>query len=264
MREEVCRTAEEALVGTGRNTAGCPYLDYWFHHYGAQTANRIEKALLRYAPAAAKAASAQEYIAIAAERARLAVMRWVRTGEIDAPKEAMAAPPRRAFSSRHGRAAPNKRTVRRRCGNSLARRGVAGRCPGPHGIGIRTRLFTRARACRCRRRQVGVGLECACFHDRRRCGLCRGNVPARHAAGDALIAHELAHVVQQAGAGPESGSAQVSGAEYRALEDDADRAATGVVASLWSGARLSRARPCPAFDRASACKDARNAMQPNR
>jgi hypothetical protein len=42
LRVEVCRTAEEALAGTGRNTSGCPYLEYWFHHYTGQAASHIE------------------------------------------------------------------------------------------------------------------------------------------------------------------------------------------------------------------------------
>ncbi|HET6953671.1 MAG TPA: DUF4157 domain-containing protein [Acidimicrobiales bacterium] len=44
--------------------------------------------------------------------------------------------------------------------------------------------------------------------------------------GNALIAHELAHVGQQAGGG---------GAPAAALEEDADRAAAGAVVSQWSG-----------------------------
>jgi hypothetical protein len=53
--------------------------------------------------------------------------------------------------------------------------------------------------------------------------------------GDALIAHELAHVVQQGG---ESATAQhKGGAESGSLEDDADRSAVGAVLKLWTGAR---------------------------
>jgi hypothetical protein len=62
-------------------------------------------------------------------------------------------------------------------------------------------------------------------------------------AGDALMAHELAHVAQQSGV-PESVQemAPASGG-YAALERDADMAAAGAVASLW-GLRLPfRARP---------------------
>jgi hypothetical protein len=54
--------------------------------------------------------------------------------------------------------------------------------------------------------------------------------------GDALIAHELAHVVQQGG-GQAAGGAQHKGGESGSLEEDADRSAVGAVVKLWSGAR---------------------------
>ncbi|HEX2049876.1 MAG TPA: DUF4157 domain-containing protein [Actinomycetota bacterium] len=54
-------------------------------------------------------------------------------------------------------------------------------------------------------------------------------------AGDALLAHELAHVVQQGGAtGADAGSLDAGAAEH-----DADDAAAGAVASLWG--RTTRA-----------------------
>jgi hypothetical protein len=56
--------------------------------------------------------------------------------------------------------------------------------------------------------------------------------------GDALIAHELAHVVQQGGGSP-SGGAQTKDAslgEDSRLEQDADRSAVGAVVSAWTGA----------------------------
>ena len=52
--------------------------------------------------------------------------------------------------------------------------------------------------------------------------------------GDALIAHELAHVVQQRGAPPTGPLAKGSGGEV-ALEEDADRSAVGAVVALWTG-----------------------------
>jgi hypothetical protein len=48
--------------------------------------------------------------------------------------------------------------------------------------------------------------------------------------GDAVLAHELAHVVQQSSW---TLGGQVSGSVHESLEDDADRAAAGAVASGW-------------------------------
>jgi hypothetical protein len=52
--------------------------------------------------------------------------------------------------------------------------------------------------------------------------------------GDALIAHELAHVVQQGGASADSAPMRKGPAEDTALEADADRSAVGAVSSLWA------------------------------
>jgi hypothetical protein len=57
--------------------------------------------------------------------------------------------------------------------------------------------------------------------------------------GDALIAHELAHVVQQGG-GKQGGGAQTkseSGSDNSSLEQDADRSAVGAVVSAWTGVK---------------------------
>ena len=52
--------------------------------------------------------------------------------------------------------------------------------------------------------------------------------------GDALIAHELAHVTQQQGASTSIDKMETSAVDYNALEQDADRSAINVVSSLWS------------------------------
>jgi hypothetical protein len=90
--------------------------------------------------------------------------------------------------------------------------------------------------------------------------------------GDALIAHELAHVVQQGG-GERARSRSVATMEidssgYEALEKDADATAVGVLSSLWggvltghqqtiprlrSGLRLSRCRSDSVNTRANPC-----------
>jgi hypothetical protein len=52
--------------------------------------------------------------------------------------------------------------------------------------------------------------------------------------GDALIAHELAHVVQQSGGGSPPAPASFDATNEEAFENDADMAAIGAVASLWA------------------------------
>jgi hypothetical protein len=54
--------------------------------------------------------------------------------------------------------------------------------------------------------------------------------------GDALIAHELAHVVQQSGGGASVATMQTEG-EINGLERDADRSAASALATIWGGAK---------------------------
>jgi hypothetical protein len=55
--------------------------------------------------------------------------------------------------------------------------------------------------------------------------------------GDALLAHELAHVSQQSQADAPAFAMQAGGAEYDALERDADVSAAHAVVSLWGHAK---------------------------
>ena len=52
--------------------------------------------------------------------------------------------------------------------------------------------------------------------------------------GDALIAHELAHTIQQNGAENSVDKLEAGTAEYDSLEKDADNTAIGIVSSLWA------------------------------
>jgi hypothetical protein len=53
--------------------------------------------------------------------------------------------------------------------------------------------------------------------------------------GDALIAHELAHVVQQGDAHPAGESMRKGEGEQGSLEEDADRSVVGAILALWGG-----------------------------
>src|SRR5262249_40431308 len=91
LRESVCAAADEAMAATGSNTQGCPFVDYWFAYYEDKDAVHVERALRRYAPEAADAATASDYITFATARVRSSVETWAKTGEITGvPPEAAA------------------------------------------------------------------------------------------------------------------------------------------------------------------------------
>ncbi|MDX2305687.1 MAG: DUF4157 domain-containing protein, partial [Microscillaceae bacterium] len=59
--------------------------------------------------------------------------------------------------------------------------------------------------------------------------------------GDALLAHELAHVEQQKGASLQAQTKlEMGGAEYNALEQEADEVAVGVMGHIWHGGSSSQ------------------------
>jgi hypothetical protein len=60
--------------------------------------------------------------------------------------------------------------------------------------------------------------------------------------GEALVAHELAHVAQQRNGGSNVGFMPQGTSEQNALEEDADIAAVGAVVSLWSGTKDTLSR----------------------
>jgi hypothetical protein len=62
LRSAVMSTAEEALAGTDRSAQDCPYIGPAFEYYSAQTSEHLERALRKYAPEAAGATTARDYI----------------------------------------------------------------------------------------------------------------------------------------------------------------------------------------------------------
>jgi hypothetical protein len=252
LQSAVCAEAEAALAGTGRSTEGCPYLAFWFGFYRGQSADYVERALRRYVPEAAGAASAAAYIPLVAARVRQGVERWAATGEVtgvpeDAPQPATAsaevpqpgaaadagAVQLKEREGETGAPADDPAAVQARLGaGQPLDGGVRARMEGAFGRSFSgVRLHTGATAGRLsteqRARAFTVGSHVA---------FGAGEYRPGTVVGDALIAHELAHVVQQ-GSGQASVEAMDGSAGYGAMEQDADRSAAGVVASLWGGAK---------------------------
>lgn len=82
-----------------------------------------------------------------------------------------------------------------------------------------------------------AGLNARAFTVGDHIALAMGEYRPGTVAGDAILAHELAHVVQQSGARPTATPVRDGSPAYEALERDADAAASGVIARLWGGAK---------------------------
>ncbi|MCI0397886.1 MAG: DUF4157 domain-containing protein [Chloroflexi bacterium] len=247
LRPAVCAVAESALAGTGRTTDGCPYLDFWLNYYGQKDSQHVERAIHKYAPESARATTAREYIPVIAERVRQGVETWARTGEVtgvpeDIPTALPGEPPVTGGASapvmakgRQGEAAPadNPQAIQARLGKGRPLEGsVRSRMESAFGrdfgrVRVHADPTAAALSGRLNARAFTVGEDVAFGNSEYQPGTL---------VGDVLIAHELAHVVQQGG-GRTAGRTDMGGAEYHALEEDADESAVGAVLSLWDGTK---------------------------
>jgi pyrrolidone-carboxylate peptidase len=254
LRTEVCAAAEAGLAGTEHSAQGCPLIEFWLGYYEGQEVERINRDLPRFAGDGPRPTTAAGYIALITARVRTSVETWARTGEVTGvppglPLPGMGLPglgalggllggaffkarpggPRdpgdpRGLQADLGDGRPLDGALRSRMESAFGR--------SFSGVQVHTDSAAQGLAGRLNARAFTVG-EHVAFGAR--------EYHPGTLAGDALIAHELAHVAQQA-----SGEATASGAGYESLERDADLAAVGATAALWGGLRGQAPLPRPA------------------
>ncbi len=263
LRTEVCAASDAVLARVGRSTEGCPYLDYWFAYYAQQSSAHLERAIRRYAPESASARSARDYIPLLVARVRHGVETWATTGAITgvpteigigemsgAPAPASPAPASAGtrFSSgplpqgKDGTAAATDRRMRLGTSNVAAVSAQLGtgraldgstrsRMESAFGYNFAAvRVHTDTAA-----QQLAHSLQARAFTLGHDVAFGAGEYQPGTLLGDALLAHELAHVVQQGGAKTAVAPLQIADSGSSALESDADHAAIGVMARLWGG-----------------------------
>lgn len=263
LQTEVCKAAETAMTGTGRTTDGCPYLGYWFNFYSQKDSQHIERALHKYAPETARARAAGEYIPLVVERVRQGVEHWARTGEItEVPEElrgeaagSSSTPGNYSeaissagssdggsstsggvlFKARDGgaRETGDPRAIQAQLGSGHSLDGsVKSRMKTAFGYDFaNVRLHTDSKSA-----QLSKTLNARAFTIGQDVAFGAGEYQPGTLIGDAIIAHELAHVVQQGGPSTKASTMQNGAAEYNLLEEDADTSAASVVVSLWGEA----------------------------
>ena len=252
LRAEVCAAAEAGLAGTQYSAQGCPLIEFWLGYYEGQETERINRDLPRFAGEGPRPESAEAYVSLIAERVGTSVSAWARTGEITGvpkgiplpgmglpglgalggllggggvffkarPGGARDAGDPAALQARLGAGRPLDGSIRSRMESAFGRGFAHVRVHDDGGaVGLATSLNAKA---------FTVGEHVAFGAQEYRPGTV---------VGDALIAHELAHVAQQ-----DAGMATAAG--YGSLERDADLAGASAVASLWGNVR-SLPRPEP-------------------
>ncbi|MGB9180944.1 MAG: DUF4157 domain-containing protein [Pyrinomonadaceae bacterium] len=285
LRSAVCATADEALVKAGRNTEGCPYVEQWFAHYADKNSQYVERSLRRYAPEAAGAATARDYIPAVCNRVRRGVEVWAKTGEITGVPEELAGvlsgpggmmgalgaiggmigsavsglvsgigsavsglvsgvgslvsgvgsifrKERDGGGHEESSDGPDGIQAQLGAGHSLDShvRAQMGAAFGRDFSGVR--VHTDARSA-----ELSDNLSARAFTIGSDIAFGAGEYQPGTLIGDALIAHELAHVVQQDGTGSSDAPMQKGAAEESSLEEEADSAAVDAVVSSWGIAK---------------------------
>jgi hypothetical protein len=245
LRTEVTAAAD-AELGPIYSAIGCPYIDQYFGRYAGQPASSGEALLRRFAPVTRTARAAADMIPAVVARVREGARQWRDTGQAP-PDLAAMAPAGLAAGSGGGAAAAQAQALRAPDGGETLASLEAELGPGQSLDGATASRMSDA---------LGTDISSARIHT--------GPVAARKAVdagalafavgpnvvmgasapgagtleGDALLAHELAHTAQQAGAAADPAARRRPiGAESSAAEEHADAAAAGALAQLHGGAR---------------------------
>ncbi len=273
LQTSVCATADEVLSSVGRSAQGCPYIERWIGHLRTKGSQFLERGIRKYAPDSAGVAKAEDYIPFVAARVRRGVARWARTGEItEVPDElkgqllganilagvdrvlsgiggaiggavsAIAGGVKKAASAIGGVFAkgrdggvrdagdPQEIQAQLRSGHPLDG-GVKSRMEAAFGGDFSAvRIHTDSSAA-----ELSTRLNARAFTIGRDVAFGAGEYRPGTLIGDALIAHELAHAMQQGNENSAITPLTQGGTEHNALEEDADVSAVGAVTSMWFG-----------------------------
>jgi hypothetical protein len=257
LRPALCRAADAELARVGQDSRDCPYLERAFAQFETQSAAQLERTMRRFAPRSARASSADEAITLVAARVAQGVRQWATTGRLPELPEGLTLDlpggmfggllggllggasgllgglSRLFFKAAPGAPAPSASTA------------PASALPAGAPLAPAVReTFSGALGHALPDVRVHTGGEATALNARfgsraftlgRHIAFGPGEYQPGTPVGDALLAHELAHVVQQ---GRDVDAATLPGAQLpsagdASLEADADEAATGAVLSIW-------------------------------
>jgi len=238
LRPAVQQAVEASFTSPAARAQVTTFVEGSFASAEAQSAAEVERGLVQQAPEAAGARAAADYLPIVVARVQQAAGAASAAPASDAGASAPVA--RKASGS----AAPQPLSapaVRSQLGSGT-----------PIAAGVRSRMesgfdtdFSGVRVhTDPAAAKLAERLEATAFTIGEHVAFGRGEYRPGTTDGDTLLAHELAHVVQQRGQG---GQGVTSGASEHALERDADASAETVMGRLWSGVkrRWSGARTGP-------------------
>ncbi|HYO50895.1 MAG TPA: DUF4157 domain-containing protein [Chloroflexia bacterium] len=252
-RAAVERTVEQTMGAAGVVTARST-IDEQFNAYQGKDSQTLERTLHTEVPGAARATTAQEYIPAITDKVRastsqsggggiLGAIGGAVSGAVgavgSAVGNAISGIGNLFFKARDGgpREADDPVAIQAQLGPGQSLNGnVKSGLESVFGQDFSdVRVHTDSKA-----GDLAGNLNARAFTVGQNIAFGAGEYQPGTLVGDALIAHELAHVVQQKGASSSTDAAapQAKGdGEYSSLEEDADMSAVGAIASMWGGAR---------------------------
>jgi hypothetical protein len=254
LKAAVTSTANDAL-GPLWSAMGCPYIERWFSKHASATPEQLEALARRYSGVAG-AGAATDYLPPILDRVRAGIGKWKNgedlSGELSRAgmsAEAAAASQARADAGDEQRTPAEMEAAQRKpTADSVSAPPLVAELgdgePLPASAAARmgdafggesfaeVRVHTDDQAAR-----KASALDARAFTVGNHIAFGSGEFNPGTPAGDAILAHELAHTVQQRGAGGDAVQRQTVGGESAAHEQDADRAAGGVLGRLWGGVK---------------------------
>jgi uncharacterized protein DUF4157 len=229
-RAAITSAGDEELAPVGRSTASCPYIDFWWGRFRGYSAARMERAVLLFAQPGQR--SVEAYVGAMAAATRQRVRQWIASGTATVPEDldalsavgggdGQATAQAKAEPGRGGggTSVPDEILSRLGAGQALD---VGARSRMERGFGKSfgdVRIHTDSAASRVAGERGALALTVGSNILFR-----AGQYQPGSMHGDALLAHELAHTIQQRGGG-------VIGGASEAHESDADQAAAGAMAA---------------------------------
>lgn len=237
LKEEVCISVNLALAGTPCSSDKCPYIQAAFSRNEKSTPVQLEQLILRYAPATANAKNVEDVIRLMKLQVFDTAKHWAQSGgDLSEVKKifgnasigaliggAMSGLSKLFFKADKGgaKASQSPQAVLDGLGKgSSMDAGTRSKMESSFGTSFSdVEVHADATAA-----SLSKNMNARAFTVGNHIAFASGQHKPGTIMGDALMAHELAHVQQQRGA-----QIKGSGASYLQLENDADTVAQGVM-----------------------------------
>jgi hypothetical protein len=255
LKTEVCQTVNSALSGTPFSADNCPYIRASFEKHENSSPAQIEALIIRYCPAAAKATGAEDVIRQMKMRVYAAAVQWAKSGGdlsgaaqifgvagdignavskaasgVGSAVSGLASNISNLFFKENAggaASASSPQAVMQSLGKgSSMDSGTKSKMEGAFDSNFsNVEIHTDSKAA-----QLSKDMNARAFAVGNHIAFAGGEYQPGTLTGDALMAHELAHTIQQSDG--RADGAQTKGSAYSALEEDADSTAVNVMSKL--------------------------------